>query len=985
MTQIWRRRLPFSKISYIPKQGNTFQKRINSRKRRTNYQNETFAERILQGPTSIGLQGRWCFFLQRPKYRENLKLVFQERERLFEKNALTGVKLDYHLTKSPDAQPIRSEAKWRILNNRRWKDSHDVYGSRRPYRRAQYAEWKFGRCWHPWGSCYQHRAQKITNLAELEFLQNHLHSFQRSLYVNRYSPIELNTLDFSRKKILINEVEEQYRAKWNNPNVPVVAKARRNWLRDWSQRRQQNPFLLGEISRAGSYRRNRPGRRNFSWWRLTGPILFDSPKSEKQAKQTWQYFSDFSQRLKMNSSNNDRFSFNPNKSPLGLHSTCFPFQPIVDNRVVSLGWIQEINVNRKRIFLNDSILWLQVQTNCLLIIIAPCSICLIIGARSVLSSSFNSVQKDFVYSLYRLIRRGGRIEIEPEWMEWILDVLGLLQRNAGIRIYQVQKTKRKTLVQQIAGLEKDIATFLNLLVYLRGWKNTIFLKKKKDIFIAENRVATSSWFDKYHPEPILLIGAPGTGKTSLVRALASESGVTVVYQALSGFIDASADFSSFGFGCTSAPNAVQRGFSEARSRTPVIFFLDEIDALGLNRSKSWTSKQEYLDQNYEPLISNILKQDETETEEQERILGLGQLLVEIDSRTIKNAGIVMFGATNRPRDLDPALIRPGRFSQVISVLFPNKKKRRAILKLCLQRAATSTFNFNGFKRKEKSKEWRYWLIRTKGKSPSYLAIFSNLSTLYQRVNPNTHAFLQRSEVIWNRLETETNCFGIYLKEENRKTRSTKYARIWFQNFLKLRYRKRRNFLLAESGIKHYWRKFFYPFRKNHLYSTAKKEKQEIIRRGVSMLVIENINPLTNNFSIEKMCQILKYKKEQVLNKNRTIRHIIPSEKNQKLSFFDSSYTRDYTWVLIKERRITKDWPSQWGRFEIPELIGFQSFSWIPPDKHIIKKHNYRMLFNNKDHKIKSEITNLTLLCIHKSRVKIDFLFTQDIVTSLVSV
>jgi hypothetical protein len=152
-----------------------------------------------------------------------------------------------------------------------------------------------------------------------------------------------------------------------------------------------------------------------------------------------------------------------------------------------------------------------------------------------------------------------------------------------------------------------------------------------------------------------------------------------------------------------------------------------------------------------------------------------------------------------------------------------------------------------------------------------------------------------------------------------------------------------------------------------------------------MLVIENINPLTNNFSIEKMCQILKYKKEQVLNKNRTIRHIIPSEKNQKLSFFDSSYTRDYTWVLIKERRITKDWPSQWGRFEIPELIGFQSFSWIPPDKHIIKKHNYRMLFNNKDHKIKSEITNLTLLCIHKSRVKIDFLFTQDIVTSLVSV
>merc|ERR1712224_483876 len=137
------------------------------------------------------------------------------------------------------------------------------------------------------------------------------------------------------------------------------------------------------------------------------------------------------------------------------------------------------------------------------------------------------------------------------------------------------------------------------------------------------------------------------------------------------------------------------------------------------------------------------------------------------SRTRRNDGIVIFGATNRPRDLDPALIRPGRFSQIVSVLFPNKKKRRAILKLCLQRAATPTFNSNGFKRqKKKSKEWRYWLIRTKGKSPAYLAIFGNLSNLYQRVNPNTNAFLQRFDVIWNRLEAETSSFGIYLKEES---------------------------------------------------------------------------------------------------------------------------------------------------------------------------------------------------------------------------
>jgi cell division protease FtsH len=165
------------------------------------------------------------------------------------------------------------------------------------------------------------------------------------------------------------------------------------------------------------------------------------------------------------------------------------------------------------------------------------------------------------------------------------------------------------------------------------------------------------------PFPIILVGVPGTGKTILVLVLANEAKVPLIYQCLTSFSDTSANLTSTIFGRTVAARAVQRGFREARSQSPAIFFLDEIDALGASRNEPTfeTKKTKW--------IANV----PINTKSRDQVLGLGQLLVEIDGGS-KNDGLVLFRSTNRPKELDPALIRPGRFHTVLSIPLPNKKK-----------------------------------------------------------------------------------------------------------------------------------------------------------------------------------------------------------------------------------------------------------------------------------------------------------------------
>jgi len=147
------------------------------------------------------------------------------------------------------------------------------------------------------------------------------------------------------------------------------------------------------------------------------------------------------------------------------------------------------------------------------------------------------------------------------------------------------------------------------------------------------------------PKGILLIGPPGTGKTLLARAVAGEAGVP--FFNLSG-----SDFVEMFVGVGAA--RVRDLFKDAKDKAPCIIFIDELDAVGKNRSQGIA----------------IGGNDERENT-------LNQLLTEMDGFD-PQSGIIIMGATNRPEVLDPALLRPGRFDRQILVDRPDLKGRMEI-------------------------------------------------------------------------------------------------------------------------------------------------------------------------------------------------------------------------------------------------------------------------------------------------------------------
>ena len=149
------------------------------------------------------------------------------------------------------------------------------------------------------------------------------------------------------------------------------------------------------------------------------------------------------------------------------------------------------------------------------------------------------------------------------------------------------------------------------------------------------------------PKGILLIGPPGTGKTLLARAVAGEAKVPFFY--ISG-----SDFVEMFVGVGAA--RVRDLFEKAKSKAPCIVFIDELDALGRQRS-----------------VRIGMVNDEREQT-------LNQLLVGMDGFE-PNAGIIILAATNRPEVLDPALLRPGRFDRHVVVDVPDLDGRLAILNL----------------------------------------------------------------------------------------------------------------------------------------------------------------------------------------------------------------------------------------------------------------------------------------------------------------
>ena len=148
------------------------------------------------------------------------------------------------------------------------------------------------------------------------------------------------------------------------------------------------------------------------------------------------------------------------------------------------------------------------------------------------------------------------------------------------------------------------------------------------------------------PKGVLLVGPPGTGKTLLAKAVAGEAGVP--FFRMSG-----ADFVEMFVGVGAA--RVRDLFKQAREKAPCIIFIDEIDAIGKQRS------------------ANLGGNDEREQT-------LNQLLVEMDGFDSRS-GVIILAATNRAEILDPALLRPGRFDRQVLVDKPDLEGRLAILKI----------------------------------------------------------------------------------------------------------------------------------------------------------------------------------------------------------------------------------------------------------------------------------------------------------------
>ena len=149
------------------------------------------------------------------------------------------------------------------------------------------------------------------------------------------------------------------------------------------------------------------------------------------------------------------------------------------------------------------------------------------------------------------------------------------------------------------------------------------------------------------PKGVLLVGAPGTGKTLLARAIAGEAGVP--FFSISG-----SDFVEMFVGV--GASRVRDLFVQGKKNAPCIIFIDEIDAVGRHRGAGLGGGHD------------------------EREQTLNQLLVEMDGFET-NEGVILIAATNRPDVLDPALLRPGRFDRRVVVPRPDVKGREGILKV----------------------------------------------------------------------------------------------------------------------------------------------------------------------------------------------------------------------------------------------------------------------------------------------------------------
>ncbi len=256
------------------------------------------------------------------------------------------------------------------------------------------------------------------------------------------------------------------------------------------------------------------------------------------------------------------------------------------------------------------------------------------------------------YVANKLVEHGAQVNIKPEknnsiWMNlliyWgpmvILIVLWFYfmnQMNRGGKVMSfgrsnarlISKSTNKITFKDVAGVDEVKSELEEIIEFLKNPNKFLRLGAKI-------------------PKGVLLVGAPGTGKTLLAKAVAGEAGVP--FFSISG-----SDFVEMFVGV--GASRVRDLFNQAKNNAPCIVFIDEIDAVGRQRGAGVGGGND------------------------EREQTLNQLLVEMDGFQT-DTNVIVMAATNRPDVLDPALLRPGRFDRRIVVPKPDVRGREEILKV----------------------------------------------------------------------------------------------------------------------------------------------------------------------------------------------------------------------------------------------------------------------------------------------------------------
>lgn len=200
-----------------------------------------------------------------------------------------------------------------------------------------------------------------------------------------------------------------------------------------------------------------------------------------------------------------------------------------------------------------------------------------------------------------------------------------------------QKGRAKTTFESVAGCKEAKEELMEVVEFLKNPKKFLTLGAKI-------------------PKGVLLMGAPGTGKTLLAKAVAGEA--EVPFYSISG-----SEFVEMFVGV--GASRVRDLFKKAKKSAPCIIFIDEIDAVGRQRGAGLGGSHD------------------------EREQTLNQILVEMDGMETK-INVIVMAATNRPDILDPALLRPGRFDRRVVLDMPDINDREAILKVHAENKPFST-------------------------------------------------------------------------------------------------------------------------------------------------------------------------------------------------------------------------------------------------------------------------------------------------------